>query len=223
MVPTGRKPGPAGKRRRQEQPLRTVLRQGAGWSDANLCKMGIGLAAFKHRIYAACSNNLIWSFDINSLSNPTAQWADCGRTNFVARGGFCAHNDMLFTVDSEAVWCRSLQKEAQWTKHSDGPPVQGKGKGPGGQKRAAAEPVVTFEGDVRALKQVPTPHPNPHSPRPSVLNFVATFFRRLETCRLQWGLRWCGVGVQWRGDLVEKCEAAKTAYQVGPPYPSHPS
>ena len=33
------------------------------------------------------------------------------------------------TVDSEAVWCRSLQKEAQWTKHSDGPPVQGKGKG----------------------------------------------------------------------------------------------
>ena len=29
--------------------------------------------------------------------------------------------------------------------------------------------------------------------------------------------------MQWRGDLVEKCEAAKTAYQVGPPYPSHPS
>ena len=127
---------------------------------------------------AACSNNLIWSFDINSLSNPTAQWADCGRTNFVARGGFCAHNDMLFTVDSEAVWCRSLQKEAQWTKHSDGPPVQGKG---GGQKRAAAEPVVTFEGDVRALKQVRAPHPTPHSPHPPVLNFV---------CDAMDGLRW---------------------------------
>ena len=122
---------------------------------------------------AACSNNLIWSFDINSLSNPTAQWADCGRTNFVARGGFCAHNDMLFTVDSEAVWCRSLQKEAQWTKHSDGPPVQGKG---GGQKRAAAEPVVTFEGDVRALKQVRAPHPPPPLSPPSCLEF------RLRRC-----------------------------------------
>jgi hypothetical protein len=38
--------------------------QGTGWSDANAAKQVIGLACFKHRIYAACSNNLIWSFDM---------------------------------------------------------------------------------------------------------------------------------------------------------------
>ena len=122
--------------------------QGTGWSDANAAKQVIGLACFKHRIYAACSNNLIWSFDLTQLANPTATWADCGRTNFVARTGFCSFNDMLFSVDAEAIWCRSLEKEGQWTKFADVPLIP-----QGGVKRAAPEPVVKFEGDVRALKQ----------------------------------------------------------------------
>lgn len=44
---------------------------------------------------------------------------------------------------------RSLDKEGQWTKFADTPIIEKAG----GTKRAAAEPVVKFEGDVRALKQ----------------------------------------------------------------------
>lgn len=88
--------------------------------------------------------------DSTQLSNPTATWADCGRTSFAARCGFCSFNDMLFTVDFEAIWCRSLEKEGQWTKFADVPIIE---KGGGALKRSAPEPVEKFEGEVRALKQ----------------------------------------------------------------------
>lgn len=130
--------------------------KGTGWKEVNKAQDVIGLASCNHRLYACCSNLVIWSMDLTTnLTNPFA-WQDCGTTSFPSKYGFCCgHDGKLIAADHEALWCRELDKLAGWKQYGSLPAVAGgagAAGGGGGTKRPAPE-AVPYTGDVKQLKQ----------------------------------------------------------------------
>lgn len=126
------------------------------WRVIGDCLDCTGLTSWGGTLFAGCANMSMWQMNPNVMPGalPPA-WRDAGKADFPLKQGFVAFNDRLHAANPEKLWARPLDPTARWQEWANLPPLANTMVSDGaGQKRKAEElNELSFDGDVKALKQ----------------------------------------------------------------------